>query len=151
MYGKSASAAGASMTPSSVACVCAVIEVIRVRPPAGAQLIATHETGARARLHARSSTPYSKYPSPAAVASDEKQQSRAPMKPAAPPRQTDQPAGARAPSAVLQADPKRVVALVARSVGAWPARTDGRLPRSCGSAGAEFVVQHDRAAGSVVG
>lgn len=59
------------MTPSSVACVCAVIEVIRVRPPAGAQLIAAHETGARARLHARSSTPYSKYPSPAAVASDE--------------------------------------------------------------------------------
>src|SRR3954451_21460865 len=46
MYGKSASAGGASMTPSSVACVCAVIEVIRVRPPAGAQLIATHETGA---------------------------------------------------------------------------------------------------------
>jgi hypothetical protein len=34
------------MTPSSVACVCAVIEVIRVRPPAGAQLIAAHETGA---------------------------------------------------------------------------------------------------------
>src|SRR4051812_27490504 len=74
MYGKSASAAGASMTPSSVACVCAVIEVIRVRPPAGAQLIAAHETGARARLHARSSTPYLKYPSPAAVASDEKRQ-----------------------------------------------------------------------------
>ena len=62
------------MTPSSVACVCAVIEVIRVRPPAGAQLIAAHEIGARARPHARSSTPYSKYPSPAAVASDESEQ-----------------------------------------------------------------------------
>jgi hypothetical protein len=43
MYGKSASAGGASMTPSSVACVCAVIEVMRVRPPAAAQLIAAHE------------------------------------------------------------------------------------------------------------
>src|SRR3954454_17468016 len=49
MYGKSASAGGASMTPSSVACVCAVIEVIRLRPPAGAQLIAGHETGAPGR------------------------------------------------------------------------------------------------------
>src|SRR3954452_6494167 len=47
MYGKSASAGGASMTPSSVAWVCAVIEVTRVRPPAAAQLIAGHETGAR--------------------------------------------------------------------------------------------------------
>src|SRR3954447_7417287 len=74
MYGKSASAGGASMTPSSVACVCAVIEVIRVRPPAGAQLIATHETGARARLHARPGAPDSKDPSPVAVASDETQQ-----------------------------------------------------------------------------
>src|SRR3954466_15369804 len=46
MYGNSASAGGASMTPSSVACVCAVIEVMRVRPPAAAQLIAAHETGA---------------------------------------------------------------------------------------------------------
>src|SRR4051794_40857940 len=46
MYGKSASAGGASMTPSSVAWVCAVIEVMRVRPPAAAQLIAAHETGA---------------------------------------------------------------------------------------------------------
>src|SRR3954463_12644342 len=52
MYGKSASAGGASMTPSSVACVCAVIEVMRVRPPAAAQLIATHETGALAGLTA---------------------------------------------------------------------------------------------------
>src|SRR3954466_14252953 len=50
MYGKSASAGGASMTPSSVAWVCAVIEVMRVRPPAAAQLIATHETGALAGL-----------------------------------------------------------------------------------------------------
>src|SRR3954468_5625001 len=48
MYGKRASAGGASMTPSSVACVCAVIEVMRVRPPAAAQLIAAHETGALA-------------------------------------------------------------------------------------------------------
>jgi hypothetical protein len=47
------------MTPSSVACVCAVIEVMRVRPPAAAQFIAAHETGGRARPHARSSTPYS--------------------------------------------------------------------------------------------
>src|SRR3954454_19418920 len=47
MYGRSASAGGASMTPSSVACVCAAIEVMRVRPPAAAQLIAPHETGAR--------------------------------------------------------------------------------------------------------
>src|SRR4051812_7927469 len=52
MYGKSASAGGASMTPSSVACVCAVIEVMRVRPPAAAQLIAAHETGALAGLTA---------------------------------------------------------------------------------------------------
>src|SRR3954453_18166084 len=74
MYGRSASAGGASMTPSSVAVVCAVIDVIRVRPPAGAQLIAADETGGRARPHARSSTPYSTYPSPAAVASDEQQQ-----------------------------------------------------------------------------
>src|SRR4051794_8466286 len=44
MYGKSASAGGASMTPSSVACVCAVIEVMRVRLPAAAQLIAAHGT-----------------------------------------------------------------------------------------------------------
>src|SRR4051794_35859247 len=44
MYGRSASAGGASMTPSSVACVWAVIEVIRLRPPAGAQLIAAHDT-----------------------------------------------------------------------------------------------------------
>src|SRR4051812_3256630 len=51
MYGKRASAAGASMTPSSVACVCAVIEVMRVRPPAAAQLIAPHETGAWAGPH----------------------------------------------------------------------------------------------------
>src|SRR3954451_8985723 len=43
MYGNSASAGGASMTPSSVACVCAVIEVMRERPPAAAQLIAAHE------------------------------------------------------------------------------------------------------------
>src|SRR4051794_14037172 len=55
MYGKSASAGGASMTPSSVACVCAVIEVMHVRPPAAAKLIAAHETGARGRPHARSS------------------------------------------------------------------------------------------------
>src|SRR4051812_45861228 len=46
MYGKSASVGGASMTPSSVAVVCAVIEVIRVRPPAVAQLIAEDEIGA---------------------------------------------------------------------------------------------------------
>src|SRR3954447_8867732 len=52
MYGTSASAGGASMTPSSVAWVCAVIEVMRVRPPAAAQLIATHETGALAGLTA---------------------------------------------------------------------------------------------------
>src|SRR3954447_12941814 len=52
MYGKSASAGGASMTPSSVACVCAVIEVMRVRPPAAAQLIAAHETDALAGLTA---------------------------------------------------------------------------------------------------
>jgi hypothetical protein len=52
------------MTPSSVACVCAVIEVMRVRPPAAAQLIAAHETGARVGPHGRSSTPYSKYRSP---------------------------------------------------------------------------------------
>jgi hypothetical protein len=32
------------MTPSSVACVCAVIEVMRVRPPAAAQLIAAQST-----------------------------------------------------------------------------------------------------------
>src|SRR4051812_5369180 len=64
------------MTPSSVAVVCAVIDVIPVRPPAGAQLIAADETGARAGPHARSSTPYSTYPSPAAVASGEKQHSR---------------------------------------------------------------------------
>src|SRR3954454_1165795 len=51
MYGNSASAGGASMTPSSVAVVCAVIEVMRVRPPAAAQLIAAHETGALARPH----------------------------------------------------------------------------------------------------
>src|SRR6185312_16187570 len=51
MYGKSASAGGASMTPSSVAVVCAVIEVMRVRPPAAAQLIAAHETGARGGPH----------------------------------------------------------------------------------------------------
>src|SRR4051812_17132687 len=51
MYGKSASAGGASMTPSSVAVVCAVIEVMRVRPPAAAQLIAAHETGALTRPH----------------------------------------------------------------------------------------------------
>src|SRR3954468_5184293 len=56
MYGKSASAGGASMTPSSVAWVCAVIEVMRVRPPAAAQLIAAHESGARAGPHAPSST-----------------------------------------------------------------------------------------------
>src|SRR3954452_22715876 len=49
MYGKSASAGGASMTPSSVACVCAVIEVMRIRLPAAARLIAGHETGALAR------------------------------------------------------------------------------------------------------
>jgi hypothetical protein len=42
------------MTPSSVACVCAVIEVMRIRPPAAAQLIAAHETGARMGPHARS-------------------------------------------------------------------------------------------------
>src|SRR4051794_5029127 len=48
MYGKSASAGGASMTPSSVACVCAVIEVMRVRLPAAAQLIAAREAGVRA-------------------------------------------------------------------------------------------------------
>src|SRR3954447_8469431 len=64
MYGKSASAGGASMTPSSVAWVCAVIEVMRVRPPAAAQLIAAHETGARAGPHARLITPYWKYRSP---------------------------------------------------------------------------------------
>src|SRR3954452_9594758 len=52
MYGKSASAGGASMTPSSVAVVCAVIEVICVRPPAAAQLIAAHQTGAPAGLSA---------------------------------------------------------------------------------------------------
>src|SRR4051812_35595130 len=51
MYGRSASAGGASMTPSSVAVVCAVIEVMRVRPPAAAQLIAAHQTGALARPH----------------------------------------------------------------------------------------------------
>ncbi|MDX6726564.1 MAG: hypothetical protein QOK49_1369, partial [Baekduia sp.] len=39
-------------------------EVMRVRPPAAAQLIAAHETGARAGPHARSSTRYSNYPSP---------------------------------------------------------------------------------------
>src|SRR3954453_18447171 len=50
MYGKSASAGEASMTPSSVACVCAVIELMRVRPSAAAQLIAAHETGARRDL-----------------------------------------------------------------------------------------------------
>jgi hypothetical protein len=44
------------MTPSSVACVCAVIEVMRVRPPAAAQLIAAHETDAL-RDSRRSSTP----------------------------------------------------------------------------------------------
>src|SRR3954451_20901712 len=64
MYGKSASAGGASMTPSSVAWVCAVIEVMRVRPPAAAQLIAAHESGARAGPHARSSTPYPRYRAP---------------------------------------------------------------------------------------
>src|SRR3954464_8959676 len=51
MYGKSASAGGASMTPSSVAVVCAVIEVMRVRPPVAAELIAAHQTGALARPH----------------------------------------------------------------------------------------------------
>src|SRR4051812_35944956 len=50
MYGKRASAGAASMTPSSVVCVCAVIEVMRVRPPAAAQLIAAHETDALAGL-----------------------------------------------------------------------------------------------------
>src|SRR4051812_1938238 len=51
MYGKSASAGGASMTPSSVACVCAVIEVMCVRLPAAAPLIAAHETDGRAGPH----------------------------------------------------------------------------------------------------
>jgi hypothetical protein len=53
MYGNSASAGGASMTPSSVACVCAVIEVMRVRPPDTEQLIAADATGARARRDVR--------------------------------------------------------------------------------------------------
>src|SRR3954452_17205995 len=50
MYGKSASAGGASMTPSSVAWVCAVIEVMRAKTARGR---ATHR---RARNRRRGGT-----------------------------------------------------------------------------------------------
>src|SRR3954469_17948428 len=46
MYGKSASAGGASMTPSSVACVCAVIEVMRAKT---ARRRATHRSARNRR------------------------------------------------------------------------------------------------------
>src|SRR3954452_5293737 len=47
MYGKSASAGGASMTPSSVACVWAVIEVMHTKTARGR---ATHRSARNRRL-----------------------------------------------------------------------------------------------------
>jgi hypothetical protein len=63
----------------------------------------------------------------------------------------DQPAGARAPRCCPSGGcESESSSFIARSIG-WPARTDtGGCLGSRGPVGAEFVVQHDGAAGGVV-